>query len=360
METFVKIAIIVVIIIVGIIIFSLYKIKKLKVNNSGKVADYNKKVNIWNNVSGNSSRNKLDDMNIDYTQENVLLSTINFFKSIVNKKYEDIEKNVDTFSYLYEIKSGYEKQTYEDEPYIIPYLVENSDSAVIIIPGGGFGYKSIDGTTVEGRDIAKTLNKNGINAFVLHYRTNPYEYPIPYLDLQRAIRYIRFHEKKYHIDKNKISLIGFSAGGNEIGTFINIIQGNDFFSNDYIKDEIDEVDDFVNSGAMIYPALSFRFNVPMLFCMFNGENVRNEEKRNELLEKTDLYKHITSKNVKQFIAYGTMDLTVGMNETKKYIKYAKEAGIDMKVIEAKNQEHGFKQKYYMDEYIKWVKGMFIL
>ncbi|MBP3255587.1 MAG: alpha/beta hydrolase [Clostridia bacterium] len=322
-----------------------------------KVVDYDRKANIWGNtVAGNSSKSKLDEMNIDYNQTNLLLSAYDFSRGMVNKEYEDAEQVMDTYTYLYEIKNGYEKETYEDEPYIIPYLVDNSDLAVIVICGGGFGYKSMDGATNEGKEIADTLNRNGFNAFVLHYRSNPYEYPIPYLDLQRAIRYIRFHSEDYHINKDKISLIGFSAGGNEIGTFINKIQGKDFFPENYIKDEIDLIDDKVNSAAMIYPLLSFRSNIPMLFCLFNDDDIRDEKKRNEILEMTDLYRNISSQDVKQFIAYGTNDNIVGMDEAKKYIEYVKNEGTDVTVVEAQNQDHCFSQEHYMNEYIEWLKN----
>ena len=143
------------------------------------VADYATRVIIWENAAGNSKRSKLDDMNI-FDHGNKLLSTVSFASAIVNREYADVERTVDTFTYLYEIDGGFEAISYEDNPYLIPYVVERSDAAVIVIPGGGFGYKSMDGTTGEGKDIADTLNENGISAYVLHYRANPYEYPIPY------------------------------------------------------------------------------------------------------------------------------------------------------------------------------------
>lgn len=342
-----------------ILIFNLLLLKGADIVGFGKqaVADYDKKVNIWGeSIAGNMKKSKLEDMNIDYNQTNLLLSAYDFSRGIVGKEYKDAEQVMDTYTYLYEIKNGYEKETYEDEPYIIPYLIDNSDLAVIVICGGGFGYKSMDGATNEGREIAETLNKNGFNAFVLHYRSNPYEYPIPYLDLQRAIRYIRFHSEDYHINKDKISLIGFSAGGNEIGTFINKIQGKDLFLEGYVKDEIDLIDDKVNSAAMIYPLLSFRSNIPMLFCLFNDDDIRDEKKRNEILEMTDLYRHISSKYVKQFISYGTNDNIVGMDEAKKYIEYAKNEGTDVTVVEVENQDHGYSQEHYMNKYIEWLKA----
>ena len=66
----------------------MYKAAKSTGIGSGKVADYDKRVNIWNDVAGNSSRSKLEDMNID-KNGNLLLSTIQFGDAIVSDKYED-------------------------------------------------------------------------------------------------------------------------------------------------------------------------------------------------------------------------------------------------------------------------------
>lgn len=345
------------VLLIGVGLFIAYRaISSMGLGADG-VADYGTRIVIWENAAGNSSRSKLDDMNID-ERGNKLLATISFASAIVNREYADVERTVDTFTYLYEIDGGFESASYEDAPYLIPYVVEGSDAAVIVIPGGGFGYKSMDGTTGEGKDIAATLNENGISAFVLHYRTNPYEYPIPYLDVQRAVRFLHVHNEEYHLDPGRIGLIGFSAGGNVIGTFINVIQGQNFFPADYTPDDVDAADDSVAAAAMIYPALSFRNNVPMLFCMFDAEDVRNENTRAELLETTDLYRHITSQDTPQFIAYGTKDSMVGMDETLNYIRCAEEAGCHVTAVEAAGQDHGFAQSFYMEQYLPWLKERF--
>lgn len=343
--------------VIGIGVFIFIK-NSLSMWIGGKQAeDYEKRIEIWNTVAGNSSDLKTDHMNIDENAD-IFPSALAFTHDVVGKEYSDSERTLDTYTFLSCIKSRVDAQTYEDKPYLIPYLVDGSDSAIIVVPGGAFGYKSITAGNNEGKEIAETLNKHGHNAFLLYYRSNPYEYPIPYLDLQRAVRYLRYHSEKYHIDKEKISMIGFSAGGNEIVTFINVIQGNDYFPENYIPDEVDAASDSVSSAAMIYPAMSFRYNVPMLFCMFDAKQVRNETEREKLLEMTDLYRHISSQGVKQFIAYGTKDSMVGMDETINYITHAQNDGCDVSVVVAEGQDHAFGQKYYMDEYIKWIQGIF--
>lgn len=347
---------ILIIILIVLIIMILLKLMKLQEKESKKlkVADYDKRINIWSVVAGNSSRSKLEDMNINYNHEKFATKKV-FGEAISNTVYKDKENDIDTFTYFFEIKGGFEKETYEDEPYIIPYLVQNSDQAVIVIPGGGFGYKSMDGKTATGKEVAETLNQNGINAFVLHYRSNPYEYPIPYLDLQRAIKYIRYHNNEYGIDKNKISVLGYSAGGNLVAHHINQIQNKDIYPADYTKDEIDKEDATITKAAMIYPAITFNDNVPMLFAMFDGNDVRDTSKRKELLDLMDNTKHFHSSNIRQFVSYGDQDKIVGINETPKYIEKAKKEKTDLTVAIAKGGEHGFRQPYYMKEYLEWYK-----
>ncbi|MGN0180723.1 MAG: alpha/beta hydrolase [Monoglobaceae bacterium] len=353
-----KIVLIVLAVIVAIVVVLTFVfLGALRKSLSAPVADYDTRIEIWNTVAGNSSHSKLDDMNIDY-DGNLLISTMRFTDVIACEDYKDVERTIDTFTYLQAIKGGYEKETYEDQPYIIPYLVPNSKGAVIVIPGGGFAYKSMDGTTGEGKDIALELNEAGYNAFVLHYRSNPYEYPIPQLDVQRAVRYLRYHADDFGFDPDKIGMIGFSAGGNQVGTYINLIMGNDLSPDDYTPDEIDAVDDTVIAPAMIYPALTYNYNVPMLFSMFDDEAVRAESTRNELLNLMDLKQHINAAVTNQFISYGTKDGMVGMDGAIAYFDSARNSGVSVTVAVAEGKDHGYTFECYKEAYLSWLKEAF--
>jgi acetyl esterase/lipase len=99
----------------------------------------------------------------------------------------------------------------ENAPVLAFYPASNntSRSAVIVCPGGGYHHRADH----EGEPVAKWLNSLGISAFVLHYRVAPYRHPVPLADMQRAIRFVRYHSEKWNIDKQKIGVLGFSAGG---------------------------------------------------------------------------------------------------------------------------------------------------
>jgi acetyl esterase/lipase len=85
-------------------------------------------------------------------------------------------------------------------------------SAVIILPGGGYVHLSGD---LEGREVADWFTVRGFRAFILSYRlvSSGYLLPVPLLDARRAIQAVRARALDYHINPNRIVVIGFSAGG---------------------------------------------------------------------------------------------------------------------------------------------------
>ena len=85
-------------------------------------------------------------------------------------------------------------------------------SAVIVLPGGSY----VDLAAIhEGRQVADWFTQRGFRAFVLSYRLSSHGYllPVPLLDARRAVQTVRARAADYHIDPNRIVMIGFSAGG---------------------------------------------------------------------------------------------------------------------------------------------------
>lgn len=46
---------------------------------------------------------------------------------------------------------------------------------------------------------------------------------------------------------------------------------------------------------------------------------------------------------------------IGMDETLRYIQTAENVGANIKTVVAEGQDHGFAQKYYMPEFVRWLE-----
>ena len=244
---------------------------------------------VWGDViPGNTGRNKLDDMNVDpnMTMEDV------FFKypGIWDKETDEIGdlRGNDFLTWNEEMQNGYAETTYTDVPVLIPYICEGSDRCFILCPGGAYLTKSMDS---EGSEIAEVLNKAGISAFVLWYRSHPYRAPYMFLDAQRAVRYVRYHADEYGIDPNKIGIAGFSAGGNLAGVEALCFGDAPVDEEGYTPDEIDAVSGAPDAVGLIYPAVSLADDKAI--AILAGKEIWNDpEARKEFGAKYDMISHV--------------------------------------------------------------------
>ena len=98
-----------------------------------------------------------------------------------------------------------------------PAGVNKSDkklACVLICPGGGYHVQAPH----EGEPFARLFALHGIMAAVLTYRVFPDGWPGPYADACRAMRMLRDRSEVYHLDPNKVAIMGFSAGGHLAST----------------------------------------------------------------------------------------------------------------------------------------------
>lgn len=132
-------------------------------------------------------------------------------------------------------------------PSITPYLAEGEETkiSVIIFPGGGYETVSMGR---EGTEAAEYLcEKLNVNAFVVKYRVAPSNYRAILSDALRAVRFVRFYSEQFHTDRNKIAVLGFSAGGH-----LAMMTGEHF---DYGKtgDDIDAESSRPDAVFLCYP-----------------------------------------------------------------------------------------------------------
>lgn len=102
----------------------------------------------------------------------------------------------------------------------LPAAGKANGSAVVICPGGGYGVLVMKR---EGYDVAKAFTEMGVTAFVLKYRL-PSDRTMtdkaigPLQDAQQALKTVRQRATEWHLDPQKVGIMGFSAGGHLAST----------------------------------------------------------------------------------------------------------------------------------------------
>ena len=97
----------------------------------------------------------------------------------------------------------------------LPDAKKATGRAVVCCPGGGYSHLAMDH---EGHQWATFFNNQGIALIVLKYRMPHGNRLIPISDAEEAMKVVRRHAAEWHIDRNNVGIMGFSAGGHLAST----------------------------------------------------------------------------------------------------------------------------------------------
>lgn len=82
---------------------------------------------------------------------------------------------------------------------------------------------------------AAALVAAGYTVFSVNHRATPrFTYPAAVEDVQRAVRFIRYHADKYHINADRIGAVGGSSGG-QLVSMLGVLDGNGLDDNSPIN-----------------------------------------------------------------------------------------------------------------------------
>lgn len=238
---------------------------------------------------------------------------------------------------------GFEEEKGQNEPNLEPYLINSNKNlmpAIIVCPGGAYTHKAAH----EGEPIAKWLNTIGVNAFVLDYRVAPYKHPYPMLDLQRAIRYVRYNNKKFNIDPNKVGVLGFSAGGHlAASASVHFDFGKDN------GDEIDKVSSRPDMSILCYPVITFG-EYGHKNCKVN---LLGEDASQELIDFMSVEKQVKENTPPAFIWHTAKDESVPMENSLIYAQALRKKNVDFELHIFPEGGHGLGLKDEVPYVKRW-------
>jgi len=219
----------------------------------------------------------------------------------------------------------------EEIPKITFYPAKEKKSSwtVVVFPGGGYGARAEH----EGPGYAKYLSENGVNAFVVDYRVYPHRFPLPLLDARRAVRFVRFYSEKFGINKDKIAVMGSSAGGHLAALTSTYYKEIDFEN----IDEIDKEDFIPNAQILCYPVIKLLGAGKA--HLGSGQNLLGE-KHAIIGEELSPDLIASEKTPRAFIWHTFDDSCVPVINSLDYAKKLREENVDVELHIFPNGYHG--------------------
>ena len=241
----------------------------------------------------------------------------------------------------------------------LPSKKNATGQAVVVCPGGGYRVVCYDW---EGTDIAKWLNSKGIAAIVLKYRlpgskSNIVRHKSPLLDAQRAIRLTRFHAEEWNISKDKIGIMGFSAGGHLAST-----AGTHYDSgNPDASDPIDMLSCRPDFMILLYPVITL---TKSFTHSGSRKTLLGENPDSTLVNYYSNELHVTPDTPPTFIVHAGDDKSVPIENSLIFYKALNDNDVPTEMHIYPQGGHGFSLaigKGYLDTWtdrcIDWLKSL---
>lgn len=208
-------------------------------------------------------------------------------------------------------------------PVLTHYKAENkrTNATVLILPGGAY-YKL---STHEGEGYAEFFGELGMDTFVLEYRIAPDRFPSPLIDARRAIAYIRKNATALGIGKDKIAIMGSSAGGH-LAALTSTYRGD-------VGGISDPCEYLPNAQILCYPVTDMRSH-PGSYNNLLGEDV-------ECLANSVTPTLIADENTPPaFIWHTSSDPAVNIEGTYSYLQRLHQLGIPCEMHAFPVGDHG--------------------
>jgi len=154
-------------------------------------------------------------------------------------------------------RDGIHRLTNVGRPRIVIYRPSNpTGAAILVCPGGAYSILAI---SHEGTEVCQWLNEVGVTAALLYYRV-PGRRDEAFMDALRAMGLLRQRAAEWGLDRNRIGILGFSAGGH-LAARVSSHSGGRTYPR---LDEADDLPSRPDAAVLVYPAYLLDTNAPPL------------------------------------------------------------------------------------------------
>ncbi|MCW3114687.1 MAG: alpha/beta hydrolase [Segetibacter sp.] len=241
----------------------------------------------------------------------------------------------------------------------LPSKKHATGQAVVICPGGGYGILAYNW---EGTDVAKWLNSKGITGIVLKYRlpnskSNIVPDKSPLMDAQRAIRMVRANADKWNLKKDKIGIMGFSAGGHLASTAATHFDNG----NSNSPDSVERYSSRPDFAILMYPVITM--SKPTMHSGSKNSLI-GQNANSELSNFYSAELNVTKETPPTFLAHATDDKGVPVENSLMFYQALKDHNIPVEMHLYPKGGHGFglalgipETESWTDRCIDWLRNL---
>ena len=203
-------------------------------------------------------------------------------------------------------------------------------SAMIIFPGGGYGGLAKH----EGEGYARWFAQQGVTAFVVKYRlgSKGHRHPAMLNDAARSVRFVRARAAEWGIDRDRVGVIGSSAGGHLAATILTQFDAGRPDDADPIERESSRP----TLGILCYPVIT------MGKYTHGGsrKNLLGSEPSPELIEKLSAERQVTADTPPCFVWHTWEDKGVPLENSMLFAQALREKGVRFELHIYEKGGHG--------------------
>ncbi len=209
--------------------------------------------------------------------------------------------------------------------------------AIVCIHGGGFRAGSRKGYDA----LCVRLAHEGYVAVTVSYRLAPkYQFPAAVHDVKEAVRWLRANAKQYHVDPERIGVMGGSAGGH-LAQFLGVTADvKSFEGNGGHLDKSSRVSCVVNYYGPSDFTKSYGKSVDAaeVLPLWLGGNLDNARHRHIVASPLNW---ITPHAAPSLCIHGTQDNYVAHEQAVWLVDRLKSAGVEADLLSLEGAGHGF-------------------